>query len=130
MRMNKIRLVSIFVCLLFLIIIGASYYRKNEFVRLSKCIVYEKTDDEVILKQLLGTFDTAEYGTKVYLVASPSVWNEMTAMAQDKKIDIDGYIQLSFLYNELFDVKKREEGVYFNIKKIVDIEESNYIPLS
>lgn len=128
--MKKKKNVIIIVIILFIILVsvGTYFYKKNEFTYLVDCKIVETNDGKVTFKQTLGTFDPTEYGLDVYFIASPNIIKELNSLAESKDIDINDEIVLKFQYNELFDVKKEKGAVYFYIRKIINIEKSNFIP--
>lgn len=127
---SRTRIFDIILFILVVFIIGGIFIKHNEYTSISRCKVYEQNDQGAVLKLLTGTYDPSLYGTKVYLRVSSAAWGKMQMVAQEKGFDINGNIQVTFTYNKLFDVKKGEEGLYYKIDHVIDVEEFNYIPLS
>lgn len=76
----------------------------------------------------MWTFDPDEYGTDVYFIVSDPIVEEINTRITGKSVNRDGNIQMTFEYNKLFDIKKEQSGVYFRVRKLVDIETSDFTP--
>lgn len=132
--MNNIKIKkrpAIIMGVVFLVIVivgGGAYFQKNNFTYTADCKIDTSNSDKIIFKQTLGTFDPSENGLDVYFIMSPKIWEELNTLADNKNIDINKNIVVTFQYNKLVDISNKKRGVYFTVRKLIDIEKSNYVP--
>ncbi|MCB6607484.1 hypothetical protein V3C10_17145 [[Clostridium] symbiosum] len=125
-RKTLIIAILLIICLL---IIGKNYYNKYEFVRIVHCQIIEQNDEGVLLKATLGTFDPTEYGMDIYYTASPKVWKKIEELAKNKSVDTTQSIEITFRGNDLIDLRKKKEAVYFRIRNVRDIKPTGIVGL-
>lgn len=123
----KKKIIVVIVLIILFIGLGGVYYGLNDFVRYVDCSIAENSDNKIILKQTIGTFDPSEYGLNIYIVVPPKMVEELKNCLAEKDIDISENFNFTFQYNKLTGIKREKEAVYFYISKIVGIEKSDYI---
>lgn len=118
------------IVIIFLVaLIGISYlfFKSKDFISFIDCKIVESNEKGTLFKRTPGTFDPTEYGLNVYFIASDEVMKELNTLASRKDIDLSKNVYITMQYNKLLDIKKEEDAVYITIRKIIDIENSDYV---
>lgn len=114
--------------LIALIVVIAVVYYYNNFCRIAYCKIVERNDKEILLQQdYPGYFvDPTEFGTtKIYILVNQKLVNEFDQMLDMNGINEEDHFKVSFLFNKLWGIERREEGAYIKARKLMKIEESD-----
>lgn len=128
---QKRKLVPPMLILFLLVLISSAifFFKRNSFVNVVDCHIIEINNSKVLLKRTLGTFDPSEYGLNVYYSISLKNWEKIKELANKQNINLDKSIRITFRGNKLFDLRKKKEGVYFNMRKVIDVKQTGIILL-
>ena len=96
----------------------------NNFCGIAYCRIVERNSEEILLQQ--DYFDPTEYGTtKVYIIVNQELINEFDKMLDMNDISEEDDLKVSFIFNKLWGIERKEEGAYIKARKLVEIKDSD-----
>ena len=121
---QKVKYIAIFAVLIILIMVIAVVDYFNNFCGIAYCRIVERTSEEILLQQ--DYFDPTEYGTtKVYIIVNQELINEFDKMLDMNDISEEDDLKVSFIFNKLWGIERKEEGAYIKARKLVEIKDSD-----
>lgn len=120
---KKITLISLICGITFLFIAGYRYFNSTYMYRyIFYCHLTEESD-KCTFKATSTTYDTNIYGTSVYIKANEKIANQINELCESRSINLNEEVCLTFDCNKIKDIERKENTTYFQIYKLIDIEQ-------